>query len=1160
MANDIQFGIRISADGSGAITEAGKVVHEFGKIDDAVKKTGKAAKETTGAFAEMKSVFGALQLDRLFSEVVSGLSNMVRETISFAGALNDLSDATGSTVENLSSLANQATISGVGIAELETALFQMSKRLSVADEESKRAGDAMRAIGVSAQDPAEALREVAIRFNEYADGANKIALAQAIFGRSGAKLLPMLKDMANQSREVATVTQQQAKDADKLEESWRALGVQGNAFKTFLLSDLVPALTKTITAFNLARAAGLGFGEALDMSAVGNDRTEQRIAELEKDIERFRAKQRSGKSLFGFEDWPKAIETAEAKLRVLRTLLEQQNSARWDAAYPSRNSAGGSKPEAPGLPDMGAAAAAKDEAERVAKAMVEQRLAIVESGAGAELAIIKRRVAEQVITEQAGIEATLAVRLDMLQREAAVQAEVFQKAKPGSSEQIEAYTKLIVLSGKMGEASAAAGEDIAKANTKAAAALEKFNDEARSAYATAAKQVEATEAEAKAQSEHAEEIGKTKEQILLLEAARINDAIATLEQTRAAALWGNESEEDIALINREIAALAKLREGKVKAAGVEGATAVKDAWNKQTDMIAQSLTDALMRGFESGKDFAQNFVSTLKNLFSTLVLRPLIQGIVQPIAGGVSSAVGGAFGLNTGGAGGGIGNLAGGAMNLAGGGGASLLGYGGISGMFAGSGGIFGAGAIGNGFALSGAGQALGLSAVGLDAAGGVALTTLGTTLGAVIPVIGAVIAIGMLVKSFLDSKKGGPKVGGYGSAGEITAWDRTQHFTPNQADPEMAKAAKSILTSFDATMRSLGGKGGGAGFDIGFDTDPQGKANSRLGVRAFVGGKQVYDYWSGDNELGDDPEALQARIGLETRRALLAAVQASELPSQVAAVLNTVTAETADEAAIDNIFKLAGSIKALLDATDATTLGEDISKSIEAAQRTPFESVAAMGVALTELAGKFDGTQESTDQLLAATQQYRNAVVQTVVAISQLQTAFTKLFASTRTQIEMAGLSKQATYDILRDKARGLTNSLELATDPEAVKTIGEQINAYMLQAFGLLSPDEQLAKKPEFLANLSAVETAVNAQLEKIKTSLTGDAVDPLTAVRTALDAAVIKMSTAATDQKTAADQMTIAANTMTAAAEKIDGATINIRLTDQYGGGVGAAPNPA
>ncbi|MFD2298402.1 phage tail length tape measure family protein [Paracidovorax citrulli] len=75
---------------------------------------------------------------------------------------------------------------------------------------------------------------------------------------------------------------------------------------------------------------------------------------------------------------------------------------------------------------------------------------------------------------------------------------------------------------------------------------------------------------------------------------------------------------------------------------IEGEAAVskviQDDWSRTTDEINRSLTDALLRGFESGKGFAENLRDTLKNMFNTLVLRPIISAIIAPVAGVISGA------------------------------------------------------------------------------------------------------------------------------------------------------------------------------------------------------------------------------------------------------------------------------------------------------------------------------------------------------------------------------------------------------------------------------------------------------------------------------------------------------------------------------------------
>lgn len=184
--------------------------------------------------------------------------------------------------------------------------------------------------------------------------------------------------------------------------------------------------------------------------------------------------------------------------------------------------------------------------------------------------------------------------------------------------------------------------------------------------------------------------------------------------------------------------------------------AAKEEWKRASDEIERSLTDALMRGFEGGKGFAENLVDTLKNMFNTLVLRPIIQAIVQPVAGAATSAAASLFG---GGGSAGVGSMAGLVQN-----GSNLMGMGGSAligsaaswlGTTAFGGTAFGGGMVAG---LAGAGGGL-MSAAGAFSAGasmmasGSVLAGLGTIVGAAIPVIGWVVAIASLLSSVLGGR-----------------------------------------------------------------------------------------------------------------------------------------------------------------------------------------------------------------------------------------------------------------------------------------------------------------------------------------------------------------------------------------------------------------------
>ena len=219
----------------------------------------------------------------------------------------------------------------------------------------------------------------------------------------------------------------------------------------------------------------------------------------------------------------------------------------------------------------------------------------------------------------------------------------------------------------------------------------------------------------------------TTEELLKKEQARVIEIANNLRVMEGADRLVQAYDDQAAAIGRLIDAN--------KSSEFKKSLADQEAEFKRTyDSISNTITDALMRGFESGKDWAKNFIQTLKNMFATLVLRPIIQAVINPVAGGITALLtGGLANASGGGSGGigGLGNLASSASNLFSLGGSSL----------------------GTSVGMSSFGQWAGLSAAGLDTAGGLGLTSLGTTLAPVISALPwaalAAIAIPAIVKMF---------------------------------------------------------------------------------------------------------------------------------------------------------------------------------------------------------------------------------------------------------------------------------------------------------------------------------------------------------------------------------------------------------------------------
>lgn len=199
---------------------------------------------------------------------------LIGDTISAAAAMDDLAEKTGASVENLSGLARVAKISGIDLGTVETGLIRLSKALAGADEESKGAGHALAAIGLEAeklreQDPAQSLKEVADALGEYADGAGKTALALDLFGKSGAQLLPLLKDLSEAEKLQGKLTREEAAAAEELEKAWNRTNAEGAAWAKSIVIAMIPALASLLDFLNATKLGILQVGSSL--AVVAND-------------------------------------------------------------------------------------------------------------------------------------------------------------------------------------------------------------------------------------------------------------------------------------------------------------------------------------------------------------------------------------------------------------------------------------------------------------------------------------------------------------------------------------------------------------------------------------------------------------------------------------------------------------------------------------------------------------------------------------------------------------------------------------------------------------------------------------------------------------------------------------------------------------------------
>jgi hypothetical protein len=229
-------------------------------------------------------------------------------------ALNDVKDATGASIENISALENIGARTGTSFDTVSASLVKLNQVLKDINPESP-AARAIKSIGLSIEelrrlDPAEALRRVALALNGYSDEGDKARIVQELFGRSVRETAPFINDLAKAGELNATVTTNQAAEAEKFNQQLFALGKNTRDAARGIASDFVPALNDILKAFNergLLAALDVFGNKAFDWE---NSQTRKQIKVLQGDLKDLQA-QASVVDL-GFLDKIKAVGAAGA--------------------------------------------------------------------------------------------------------------------------------------------------------------------------------------------------------------------------------------------------------------------------------------------------------------------------------------------------------------------------------------------------------------------------------------------------------------------------------------------------------------------------------------------------------------------------------------------------------------------------------------------------------------------------------------------------------------------------------------------------------------------------------------------------------------------------------------------------------------------------------
>lgn len=284
--------------------------------DKVSKSTQKRMKEIEKAAASAGKTVGLA-----LSAGVAAAIYAINEAQKSVGNLQDMSEKIGDTAENFASLKKASDVTGVSMDTVATASVKLTAVLSKTDDESKGAGAAIEALGLNFDQfrqlqPVDQLDAVAKAMQNFKDGSEKTAVAVALFGKSGAEVLPFLNELATSSKRQVTLTSEQIKAADDYGGAVAGLKSEIGLLIDQTAVDFIPTQEKLL---KLVRDSIAGFRELSQASDFAQAETEVRA--LQAQIEHF---EKGGAILSTFgRDVNGELETLRGKLATAQAELKK---------------------------------------------------------------------------------------------------------------------------------------------------------------------------------------------------------------------------------------------------------------------------------------------------------------------------------------------------------------------------------------------------------------------------------------------------------------------------------------------------------------------------------------------------------------------------------------------------------------------------------------------------------------------------------------------------------------------------------------------------------------------------------------------------------------------------------------------------------------------
>lgn len=724
------------------------------------------------------------------------------------------------------------------------------------------------------------------------------------------------------------------------------------------------------------------------------------------------------------------------------------------------------------------------------------RLATVEK-AQAQVETLQKQIAAAEKLMESGQGSIVTVkRLEAMRRELGIATKTVEEFR-AANEKVPPVVEVVgnSFSGAKKSAAELSAEnkrnaEITKAVTNQLNLLAKAQEEANAARAATLKtEIESTvkiQEQVAELRDQTEAYGQNEKGLRRLELAKIDDQIATIEMRIAMAEFGAANRELIPVYQAQVQALRDLKAAKEgyydKKAVVDQAATVQESFNKIFADISTGLTDALIRGFDSGKGLVESFFDYLKNYAKSLLVKIPVQYITSGIGGFLGVAGAGTANAAEMGAFGGLGDAATSFLSDPIGSITSAVGL--FTGGLAASSTTFANAAVIGAVKL---GEFIGLT----EAATG-ALASFGATVGAAVPYVGAALAIDNLLFGGKITGAIG-KVLGFGGGGGRNAFGTFDTRTGMNVGTEArfrgeADYDGTIATfgqAFDAQYRQIVETLGGLPSDIAsyirVKTDVGGDSPSDAYFSTYIDGQLVAALGRGG--IGRSSEELQAALEDYAKRNLVAALANSNLDVEFRSLFASVNVATASIKELEAVLETANK---LIEAQARFTalFGTDTEK-LAAAQRNLNTQFVQLGQQMPSNIDQFkalilaqDRTTDSGRNTYLGLLDLAEQFAQLVNAQQQLQAAFDNTKTKTEQYLAILGGQTQSTLQQVANQMVALNNQLASTTDPSQRIALESQLSDLIFQRYQaeVEMLGAVLAKTQELFAGIEAERLAVS------------------------------------------------------------------------------------